>query len=145
MRLMSAHTPVSTSPTKAPSSHLSHKAPTGGGQSAALSSRGSLDGISVVPTSKPAAASAVVTMFKPTRHRLTWARVRSDRARLYGWLNVDEAVRTSPKYSVARAHAVMRTTGSSERVGDRPSSVKDGESARNSTSSRAHSQIRATF
>jgi alkanesulfonate monooxygenase SsuD/methylene tetrahydromethanopterin reductase-like flavin-dependent oxidoreductase (luciferase family) len=31
----------------------------------------------------------------------------------------------------------MRTTGSSERVGDRPSSVKDGESARNRTSRRA--------
>ena len=84
-------------------------------------------------------------MFQPTRPRLTWSSVRIDRARLYGWLNVVDAVRTSPRRSVARAHAVMRTTGSSERVGERPSSVKEGESARNRTSSRARSQIRATF
>ena len=57
-------------------------------------------------------------MFQPTRPRLTWSSVRIDRARLYGWLNVVDAVRTSPRRSVARAHAVMRTTGSSERVGE---------------------------
>ena len=59
-----------------------------------------------MPKFRPARASEVVTMFQPTHPRLTWSSVRIDRARLYGWLNVVDAVRTSPRRSVARAHAV---------------------------------------
>src|SRR5229473_2100978 len=72
-----------------------------------------------MPKFNPATASEVVTMFQPTRPWLTWSSVRIDRARLYGWLNVVEAVRTSPKCWVERARRRSAVIRKGRRVGQK--------------------------
>ncbi len=85
-------------------------------------------------------------MFQAIRPLVTWSAEASRRARLYGSLNVVDAVPISPRCSVAAAIPVSRTVGSSAFHGWIPGSESsDGWSARNSASSVPRSAMRAMF
>ena len=81
-------------------------------------------------------------MFQPARPSLTWSSDANLRARLYGSLNVVDAVPMSPIRWVAIAIAVSSTVGSSERGARwRTRSASTGPSARNTASKPAFSAI----